>query len=123
MNAFFKSVKAATNTKDVSVRNTLLSRLSESVKELQLCCMEENVSGDSMDIKEAGNNLCSIIESIFLHGLKDSFARKVRRAIADVDEIPEPNFWAPLLIISHRQIIDQVNNSYNDLYKINFTLF
>lgn len=108
MNRFLKSVKSATtNNKEDIVKKSITSHLSNSVKEIQYTGVEDtNVRSE--DIVEAANALCISIEAMFLHGLKDTLSRRFKRAIADVDERPEPNFWAPLLVISHKQIIDQV---------------
>ena len=54
--------------------------------------------------------LCSILEAIFLHGLKDSLLNRMTEALSgpDFDAMPQPSFWGPLLVFSHRQIIDQI---------------
>lgn len=54
--------------------------------------------------------LCASIEAIFLHGLKDSLLNRVTEALSgpDFDAIPQPSFWGPLLVFSHRGIIDQI---------------
>lgn len=54
--------------------------------------------------------LCSVLEAIFLHGLKDSLLNRVTEALSgpDFDAMPQPSFWGPLLVFSHRQIIDQI---------------
>lgn len=109
MNRFLKSVKSATtNSKEDIVKKSITSHLSNSVKEIQYTGVEDMKNVKSEDIVEAANALCTSIEAMFLHGLKDTLSHRFKRAIADVDERPEPNFWAPLLVISHRQIIDQV---------------
>ncbi|GLV37637.1 Pleckstrin homology and RUN domain containing M1 [Carabus blaptoides fortunei] len=97
--------------KDNIIKNAITTQLSQSVKEIQLCGMNENLSGDSMNLTDAANSLCSIIEAMFLHGAKDSLAHRARRVISnDVDQRPEPSFWSALLIFSHRQIIDQISS-------------
>lgn len=110
MNSLLKSVKAATSKKDTLIKKSLIVQLSNSVKEIQLYTVEESATIDTIQMNEALGNLCSVIEAVLLHGLKDSLVYRARRAIADFDQKPEPSFWAPLLIISHRQIIDQVRN-------------
>lgn len=129
MNKLFKSVQSSsTRVKDSLVKKSIISQLTNSVKEIQYSGVED--SGlTTEDINEASNTFCMIIEAIFLHGLKDSLSRRFKRAIADVDERPEPSFWAPLLVISHRQIIDQVSTFYNIFfnfiycYKISIILY
>lgn len=109
MNRFLKSVKSTTaNNKEDIVKKSITTHLSNSVKEIQYTGVEDTKNVRNEDIAEAANTLCTSIEAIFLHGLKDTLSHRFKRAIADVDERPEPNFWAPLLVISHRQIIDQV---------------
>lgn len=108
MNKFIESVRGAKSNKGIVVKNTITTQLSNTIKEVQLFGMGENLSGDSMDMTEAENNICTVIEAMFLHGLKDSFSHRFKRVIADIDVRPEPSFWAPLLVISHKQTIDQV---------------
>lgn len=54
--------------------------------------------------------LCSVLEAIFLHGLKDSLLNRVTEVLSgpDFDAMPQPSFWGPLLVFSHREIIDQI---------------
>ena len=113
MNALIKSVRGPRRDGNVEIKKAITSQLSEVVKEIQLCCLEENILSDSLDVEEATNSLCCTIEAVFLHGLKDTLIHKFRKALADVDDRPEPNFWSPLLVISHQQIIEQVRYFYN----------
>lgn len=107
MNKLFKSAQSSSGNKDFLIKKSITTNLSNSVKAIQYCGVGDNTPKE--DFTEASNTLCIAIEALFLHGLKDSLARRFKRALADVDERPEPNFWAPILIISHRQIIDQVS--------------
>lgn len=108
MNKLLNSVRGSKGNKEGLIKSSITTQLSNSLKELQLCGVDENLSGGSVDPIEAENTLCMVIESMFLHGLKDTLGYRFRRAITDVDVKPEPSFWAPLLVISHRGIIDQV---------------
>lgn len=109
MNKFLKSVRSSSsNNKNELVKKSITAQLSNSVKEIQYSSIEENQPLTTVNIRESVNNLCTIIEALFLHGLKDTIAHRLKRVVADMDERPEPSFWAPLLIISHRQIIDQI---------------
>lgn len=111
MHSLIKSVKAAaTNNRETLIKNSITTQLSNSVKEIQLYTMDDNMASDSLQVTEAESTLCAVIEAMLLHGLKDSLVHRARRVIADVDERPEPSFWAPILVISHRQIIDQIVN-------------
>jgi hypothetical protein len=110
MNKLFKSVQSSNSNKDNLIKKSITTQLSSSVKAIQYCGIDESELNKVEDVTEASNTLCMTIEAIFLHGLKDSLSRRFKRAIADVDERPEPSFWAPLLVISHRQIIDQITH-------------
>ncbi|CAG9759589.1 unnamed protein product [Ceutorhynchus assimilis] len=109
MNKLLKSVRLTSSKKDDIIKESITTNLSNTVKEIQYASVEENISNKVIDMAEAANQLCTIIEAIFLHGLRDSLTHRFKRVLADIDEKPEPpNFWSPLLVISHRQIIDQI---------------
>lgn len=110
MNKLMNSVRGLSSTKEQVIKTSITTQLSNSVKEIQLFGVDENLSGDSMDMSEAESTLCSVIEAMFLHGLKDSLTHRFRKVITDVDIKPEPSFWAPILVISHKQIINQVSS-------------
>ncbi|XP_056646153.1 pleckstrin homology domain-containing family M member 1 [Diorhabda sublineata] len=112
MNKLIKSVRSVTNNKDDIIKKSIINQLSNSCKEIHYAGAEENKSPKSSEylVTEAANTLCTTIEAIFLHGLRDTLTHRFKKVLADVDEQPEPSFWAPLLIISHRQIIDQITN-------------
>lgn len=109
MNVFLKSVKAKGYDRNIHIKKAITTQLSETIKEIQLCGIEENMLSDSLDVEEATSSLCCAIEAMFLHGFKDSLTLRFRKVIADVDDRPDPSFWAPLLVISHKEIIKQVN--------------
>ena len=86
------------------MKESLLTQLSSSVKEIQLELSEAQGTTD------ATGSLCTVLEAIFIHGLKDTFISRVSQVIGtDPDQRPEPSFWGPLLVFSHREIIDQVS--------------
>jgi len=86
------------------VKQYLISQLSSSVKEIQLEAAQAQVSTDITA------SFCTVLEAMFIHGLKDTFMNRVSQAIgADPDQRPEPSYWGPLLIFSHREIIDQIS--------------
>ncbi|XP_044764926.1 sorting nexin-29 isoform X2 [Coccinella septempunctata] len=107
MNKLLRTVRI-NNNRDEVIKKSIVEQLSNSVKELQYSGIEENRSQHCINPTEAANQLCTIIEALFLHGLKDSLKYRFQKVIADVDTRPEPNFWAPLLVISHKEIIDQI---------------
>ncbi|KAF5276659.1 hypothetical protein FQA39_LY06463 [Lamprigera yunnana] len=105
-----QNIKLATNKKETLVKNSIIRQLSDSVKEVQLYHSGDTISSDSLQMNEAEGALCVAIEALLLHGVKYSLVHRARRVIADLDEQPEPSFWAPLLIISHKQNITQITN-------------
>lgn len=102
MNSLLRSVTSLTGREDL-VKESLITQLSSSIKEVQLEMAQDNVCTDITA------SLCTVLEAIFIHGLKDTFMNRVSQAIGvDPDQRPEPSCWGPLLIFSHREIIDQV---------------
>lgn len=110
MSKFLKSVRTSSNKKDQVIKKTITASLSNSIKEIQYATVEAKRLNKVMNITEAANELSLIMEAMFLHGLRDSLSHRFQKALAGIDEKPQaPDFWAPILIISHRQIIDQVS--------------
>ncbi|KAL1132193.1 hypothetical protein AAG570_010150 [Ranatra chinensis] len=93
--------------RETKVKESLTSHLMASIEEVQL----EHAEAEHLPIKssEATNSLCTILEAIFLHGLKQTLANRISLAIADPDKRPEPDFWSPLMVYSHRDVINQIN--------------
>ncbi|KAK7862953.1 hypothetical protein R5R35_004907 [Gryllus longicercus] len=107
MSSFLRSVVSLRGREGV-VKESLTSQLSFSVKEIQL--EQANEGLEEVTSNYAQNSLCTVLEAMFIHGLKDTFLNRVSQAIGgDPDQRPEPSFWGPLLIFSHREIIDQIN--------------
>lgn len=135
MNQFFKRISSTSSTtnmdfasnRDELIKKSILNQLTGSIKEIQYYCGGSGSDSDDMfrlnttnnntvdNINEATNSLCVGVEALFLHGLKDSIIKRFRRVIVSeigVDSeqrLPQPSFWPTILIISHRQIIDQVS--------------
>lgn len=68
---------------------------------------------DILEQCELSSALCTTLESLFLHGLKDSLLWQAYNALAggaDGERRPEPSFWSPLLVFLHKQDIDQVSS-------------
>ncbi|CAK9820363.1 Pleckstrin homology domain-containing family M member 3 [Anthophora quadrimaculata] len=78
MNSFLKTVNSMTNNRSVIVRDSLQ-------KQLNICVME-------------------------IQDTRDSLLNRVTEVLSgpDFDAVPQPSFWGPLLVFSHRQIIDQI---------------
>lgn len=100
-------MRSSLGGRDFTVKNTLVAKLSTSVKDLQV----EQADPDSNDdnSSEAISALSTVLEAIFIHGLKESFIQRVSQAMmSEFDARPDPNFWGPLLEVSHRDVIDEV---------------
>ncbi|EGI64054.1 PREDICTED: pleckstrin homology domain-containing family M member 1 [Acromyrmex echinatior] len=96
------------NKRNLLVRDSLQKQLNTSVMEMQSApgVTDDGVVGNCDETM----TLCSVLEAIFLHGLKDSLLNRVTEVLSgpDFDAMPQPSFWGPLLVFSHRQIIDQI---------------
>lgn len=108
MNSFLKTVNSMTKKRNVLIKESLQKQLNTCVMEMQGApgAGEDGTVG----ICDESMTLCSVLEAIFLHGLKDSLLNRVTEVLSgpDFDAMPQPSFWGPLLIFSHRQIIDQI---------------
>jgi hypothetical protein len=96
--------------KKVLIRDSLQMHLNTSIVEIQ-SADEPGNDGVISNCDEA-TSLCAVLEAIFLHGLKDSLLNRVTQALSgpDFDAMPQPSFWGPLLVFSHRQIIKQIQS-------------
>ncbi|XP_026291645.1 uncharacterized protein LOC113216125 isoform X2 [Frankliniella occidentalis] len=105
MSSLFRSMRSSLGGRDFALKNSLVSKLSSSVKDLQV----EQADPDSKDENsmEALSSLCTALEAIFIHGLKESFIQRLSM-MSEIDVRPDPNFWGPLLEVSHRDVIDEV---------------
>lgn len=112
----FKSQKAK---REAVIRSNLLDHLKESVQSLiqgpggggipRLSSTAPQ--GPVLGHTENTNLLCSVLEAIFIHGLKDSLGDRLSSMIlGDLDRMPVPNFWPVVMVISHRELMDQVGS-------------
>jgi len=110
MNSLLKTVNSMGNKKRVLIRDSLQMHLNTSIVEIQ-SADEPGNDGVISNCDEA-TSLCAVLEAIFLHGLKDSLLNRVTQALSgpDFDAMPQPSFWGPLLVFSHRQIIKQIQS-------------
>jgi hypothetical protein len=84
----------------------LLAHLGESVKEVQLEASQAGLT-TALGLCDATNSLCVGLEAVFLHGLRSSLSSRLAQAFNDSGP-PQPSFWSPLMIFSHRDAIQQV---------------
>lgn len=58
---------------------------------------------DPLDICDATNSLCTTLEAIFLHGLKEDWNFKFMSLVdTDVDRRPSPSFWSFVCVFLHK---------------------
>lgn len=110
--SFFKNVASGFNirNRDTIIKKALLNNLSVSVQDIQYNNQFEENFHSVLGSTDSTNTLCMALEAVFIHGLKDTFLRKAKNAIAgDSDHQPQPNFWPLVLVLSHRQNIDQIS--------------
>lgn len=91
---------------DSLVKTALIAHLGEAVREVQRIHIDLIVTDG-----EASQTLCSVIEALFVHKLRDSFIEKVANALNDVLRQPSPNFWAVLSNFSHHHTIEYLVDS------------
>ena len=111
--SFFKSVASSFSirSRDAILKDALINNLSESVKDIQYNNQFEENFHSVLGSTDSTTTLCMALEAVFLHGLKDTFLRKAKNALAgDSDQQPQPNFWPLILVLSHRQNIDQISS-------------
>lgn len=108
MNTFLKSVHLRATKRNNVVKDSLQKQLNLSVMEMQ--GMGGTGDGTAVGNCDESMTLCSVLEAIFLHGLKDSLLNRVTEVLSgpDFEAMPQPSFWGPLLVFSHREIIDQI---------------
>ncbi|XP_028164445.1 run domain Beclin-1-interacting and cysteine-rich domain-containing protein [Ostrinia furnacalis] len=111
--SFFKSVASGFNirSRDTILKESLINNLSECVKDIQYTNQFEENFHSVLGSTDSTNTLCVALEAVFLHGLKDTLLRKAKNALSgDSDHRPQPNFWPLILVLSHRQNIDQISS-------------
>ncbi|XP_050673209.1 uncharacterized protein LOC126971103 [Leptidea sinapis] len=111
--SFFKNVTSGFNirSRDTIIKESLINNLSECVKDIQYNSQFEENFYSVLGSSDSTNTLCMALEATFLHGLKDTFLRKAKNAIsADPDYRPQSSFWPLVLVLSHRQNIDQISS-------------
>lgn len=111
--SFFKNVASGFTIRshDAILKEALINNLSESVKDIQYSNQFEENFHSVLGSNDSTNTLCMALEAVFLHGLKDTFFKKAKNALTgESDHQPQPNFWPLILVLSHRQNIDQISS-------------
>lgn len=132
MSSFFKSFNNFSSKRENAIKEVLINTLIENSREIQYEVKQKGCGEykresyqvracthfytniyfsaiERLEVCEASSTLCTTLEAIFLHGLKDSLLWNTFNVIAgDEERRPEPSFWPPLLIFLHKQVIEQV---------------
>ncbi|XP_063634562.1 uncharacterized protein LOC134805183 [Cydia splendana] len=111
--SFFKNVASSftIRSRDSILKESLINNLSECVKDIQYNNQFEENFHSVLGSTDSTNTLCTALEAVFLHGLKDTFLRKAKNVLSgDPDLRPQPNFWPLVLVLSHRQNIDEISS-------------
>lgn len=111
--SFFKNVTSSfgVRSRDTILKESLINNLSECVKDIQYNSQFEENFHSVLGSTDSTNTLCMALEAVFLHGLKDTFLRKAKNVISgDPDYRPQSSFWPLILVLSHRQNIDQISS-------------
>lgn len=105
MTSFFQNLKV--RQRELMVKDNLTKELNMAVKNVQLNKqLQENDCFLTSD--EASRGLVTVLEAIFIHGVRESFAEKLSSAFGDPDRRPTPEFWSPMMIFTHGDTINQV---------------
>uniref|UniRef100_A0A914VPX6 RUN domain-containing protein n=2 Tax=Plectus sambesii TaxID=2011161 RepID=A0A914VPX6_9BILA len=84
----------------ITVKRNLTQELGSVIK----AAVSERSDGEALP-SDATQAVCNVIESIFIHGLRDPFFVKGSRYA----KYPEPNFWPFISKFSHRSIRSQIS--------------
>ncbi|XP_020715554.1 uncharacterized protein LOC101458398 isoform X1 [Ceratitis capitata] len=109
MSSFFNSFSKFSSKRENAIKEALINTLIENSREIQYEVKQRGC--ECLELCEATSTLCTTLEAVFLHGLKDSLLWNTINVIAgDEERRPEPSFWAPLLIFMHKQVIEQIQS-------------
>lgn len=103
-----RSNQAVQQAESSRIKGNMTSALIEVVKEIQHKYRNQEKEIESND---ETTRLCSVLESMFIHGLKETFLGRLssRLALSDMSpKMPEPSFWTFVLVFSHKEVISTV---------------
>lgn len=105
MASLFRSI-VSNKQRDGHFKNEIIKELNNYIKEIQLYPPR---SVGKQTTNEVTIALCTTLEALFLHGLKETILSKVSAMASDIINKPECNFWSVALIFSHQEIISNIN--------------
>ncbi|XP_064097696.1 pleckstrin homology domain-containing family M member 1-like isoform X1 [Macrobrachium nipponense] len=114
------SQKIKREKREAAISASLIARLQEAVQSV----LQPGSRGEFSDARSSPaslnrsllglsdntNALCNVLEAIFIHGLRDSLGERMSSLLgSDPDRMPVPNFWPVIMVISHRDFMEQVS--------------
>lgn len=107
MNKLLGKMLVNKELKDKSNKTSIIHYFEEILNEfhLEFSDIEEKVTSSN----HVADKLMSILEALFLHGLKETFISQISTVIGnDIDKNVNIHFWHCLLVLSPSGIVDQV---------------
>lgn len=95
--------------RDITIKRSLTKHLSKCVHDLQ----QELVNSESVAIGgENASNVCFCLEAIFIHGLKDTIAKKMSNVFNNSanERLPSPDFWPVAMVYTHKDVLAQLTS-------------
>ncbi|KAI8035929.1 hypothetical protein M5D96_011360 [Drosophila gunungcola] len=113
MSSLFRSLNHFSSKRESVVKEALINTLNENAREIEFEVKQKSL--EVLGLCEQTSALCSTLEALFLHGLKDSFLSATFNVIAgDVERRPDPSFWSPCMVFMHKQCRAWVRQSLNE---------
>jgi len=106
-------LSSAVAKSQAAAKTNILTAVSEAVSEVQY---KYRNNYDSIPSNDVTARLCTSLEAVFVHGLKETFLGRLssrlsgHEAIVASPKMPEPSFWTFALVFSHKQVISQVDS-------------
>ncbi|KAH8401950.1 hypothetical protein KR009_008803 [Drosophila setifemur] len=107
MSSLFRSLNHFSSKRENVVKGALINTLNENAREIEFEVKQKSL--ECLGLCEQTSALCTTLEALFLHGLKDSFLSATFNVLAgDVERRPDPSFWSPCMVFMHKQVIEQI---------------
>ena len=96
----------------INAKAKILSSVKDSVCEVQYQYRAGQAA--SIPSNEITARLCTSLEAVFVHGLKETFLGKLSSRFSSSEvgtgapRLPEPSFWTFALVFSHKEVISQL---------------
>ena len=84
------------------------AKLIESIKDLQIEYAEGNPAAP-IETNELTYSLVTVLEAIFIHGLKGTSGHRVLVKSTNARNLPQPCFWPFVLVFSHKETINHLD--------------